>query len=311
MSCSEGADTTYARQLCDEGELEQPWSEERLRAAIPWPKDDDNKYSRGKLLLVAGSDRYPGAACLAARAAQRMGAGYVEAFVPNAEVKRLLLGACPSAVVRLRPDLDLGALAQMKVGRPQAVCIGPGFDGGDDASCDLVAEVLGAVAHPVLVDGGALAFLGRGQAKVALEKRRRAGRVTVVTPHGGEAARLAADYGIAPGEPADTACLLSRALGAVVVLKGPDTYISDGETVVPMREGTSALAKAGTGDVLAGMVAALLAQGVEPMAACILGATLHARAGALAAAALTSIAVLPEDLPDYLPAALRSLAAPK
>ena len=85
------------------------------------------------------------------------------------------------------------------------------------------------------------------------------------------------------------------------------TYVSDGEQVVRMAEGTSALAKAGTGDVLAGMMGALLAQGLDPVDAGVLAATLHARAGRLAAERLTAICVCAEDVIEALPAAIVSL----
>ena len=131
---------------------------------------------------------------------------------------------------------------------------------------------------------------------------------TVITPHAGEAARLAAPLALPTDDPAQLALLLSQAYGVTAMVKGPVTYISDGETIVRMSDGTSALAKAGTGDVLAGMAAALLAQGLVPVDACVLAAALHARAARAAAKRLTSICVTAEDVVAAIPEAIASLS---
>lgn len=298
--------------------LHQPWTEDELRAALPPLAEDANKYSRGVLTVIAGSERYPGAACLASRAGQRAGAGYTE-LVTNKSTGRLALGAYPSLVVHDVEDFDLDALASQ--GKPKrAICIGPGSEPGSEPADKLVVKVLKKAQCPVLVDGGGLGALGSKKARKALAARKASGRATVITPHGGEARRLAASLGLgvkadgsgerdgASWEPCDLSAALSLATGAVVVLKGPDTYIAQGNQVHPMYEGTPALAKAGTGDVLAGIIASLLAQGADPFAAAVLGATLHARAGIAAAQAYADASVTPEDLLETIPAAIRSLA---
>lgn len=267
------------------------------------PADDANKYSRGKLTVVAGSARYPGAAVLAARASQRMGAGYTEVVTAPeaADVARI---ASPSLVVRPFGAWSVKELSATGGGKPCAVCIGPGFEGSDGES-DAVAKVLKRAACPVLVDGGGLAALGSAKAVKQLAKRAEKGLPTVVTPHGGEAARLAKPYSLPTGDPEQLAVGLSLALHAIVVLKGPVTFIADGKRVEAMREGTPALAKAGTGDVLAGMIGALLAQGIEPFDAALAGAALHARAGKAAAERCTDIAVTAEDVIESIPEALQ------
>ncbi len=300
--------------------LHQPWTEDELRAVLPLLAEDANKYSRGVLTVIAGSARYPGAACLASRAGQRAGAGYTE-LVTNKSTGRLALGAYPSLVVHDVEVFDLDALASQ--GKPKrAICIGPGFEPGSEPADKLVVKVLKKAQCPVLVDGGGLGALGSKKARKVLAARKASGRVTVITPHGGEARRLAASLGLGLGvkadglgerggaswEPCDLSAALSLATGAVVVLKGPDTYIAQGNQVHPMYEGTPALAKAGTGDVLAGIIASLLAQGADPFAAAVLGATLHARAGIAAAQAYADASVTPEDLLETIPAAIRSLA---
>ena len=119
---------------------------------------------------------------------------------------------------------------------------------------------------------------------------------------------MAEPLGIATDNQKELACKLALAYGVIAVVKGADTYVSDGETTSCIDEGTPALAKAGTGDVLAGMLGALLAQGLDPFDAAVLAVTLHARAGRIAAERLTDIAVTPEDVIDVLPAAIRAMA---
>ena len=93
----------------------------------------------------------------------------------------------------------------------------------------------------------------------------------------------------------------------IAAVKGPETYVSDGDQVIRMSLGTPALAKAGTGDVLAGMIGALLAQGLDPLDAAVLGATLHAQAGRAAEARLTAICVTAEDVIEAIPQAVIAL----
>ena len=271
-----------------------------LARLLPFPKADAHKYSRGKLAIVGGSASYPGAACLAAYASQRAGAGYTEVWCDPASVD--VVRQCrPSLVVRSWERFAAEPLAPSREGRPVAYAVGSGFDGLPVHAAveeGLVRAAL-EVDAPVLVDGGGLAVLATEPCRGALEARRRAGAPTVVTPHGGEAARLARPLGIDVADPAAAARALACAYGTVVALKGPDTYVSDGSDVVAVTEGTP---------VLAGVIGALLAQGTGALDAAVLGATLHARAGRLAEVRLTSIAVTAEDVIEALPAAIAELA---
>lgn len=277
-----------------------------LIALVPFPADDANKFSRGKLTIAAGSDRYPGAACLAAAASQRMGAGYTE-VVTTKHALAALRASHPSVVARPRATWKLEGLRTIATGRPQALVVGPGFDADDDEGMETVFAALKGCAHPVLVDGGGLDALATKKGRRLLKRRFVKDAPTVVTPHAGEAAHLGAPFGFSMDNPAKLACALSLAYGFVVVLKGPNTFVSDGERSFVVTEGTSALAKAGTGDVLAGMIGALLAQGLGPMQACMLGVTLHARAGSKAARRWTQIGVCAEDVVDGIPDAIRDL----
>lgn len=298
------------------------YAEDELRTLMPRLALDANKYTRGKLVLAAGSAAYPGAACLAAFAAQRAGAGYVE-VVCAPESVGVVQGARPSLVVRSWDAFDPAALTA-DTRHPRACVVGPGFEGNDAWQRSLVLRVVDAAEAPVLVDGGALSALASAEGLAYAHRRATCGRALVLTPHGGEAARLARAARVEPpATPADAASAsvpgvaltsavfardLARAYRCIVALKGPDTFVSDGTVVAAVTEGTAVLAKAGTGDVLAGVIGSLLAQGVDPFGAAVLGATLHARAGCAAAARVGEVSVVPEDVIDALPHVLRALS---
>lgn len=282
---------------------------ERLAALLPGPASDVHKYSRGRLVVIGGAAAYPGAACLAAAASQRMGAGYTEVLCAPESVSAVRAFR-PSLVVRSWEALPPSSFAAARSGRPVAYAVGSGFDAADDASeaKRLVHRALKHAHAPLLVDGGGLATLASDKGRRLMRRRFVNGWPTVITPHAGEAARLAAPLELPTDDQGELARLLALAYGAIAVVKGPDTFISDGDEVVRVDEGTAALAKAGTGDVLAGMLGALLAQGLNPFDASVLAVTLHARAGRLAADRLTAISVIAEDVVAMIPAAIRSVA---
>lgn len=282
------------------------YSDAKLRAAMPELRADANKYTRGKLTVIAGSKRYPGAAALAAVAGQRMGAGYTE-VICSPQAVGVVRVASPSLVVRSWKKLRASDFPCSREGHPAACVVGPGFDPADDACVDATLRALKKTRSPLLVDGGALSILATERGRELLRRRFELGLQTVATPHMGEAARLAAPFSLPTSDPAELSRLLSLAYGAIVLVKGPKSYVSDGEQIAVVSDGSAALAKAGSGDVLAGMIGALLAQGAGPFDACVLGATLHAWAGCAAAADLTETCVVAEDVPRYLPAAIKRL----
>lgn len=282
------------------------YTTDELVALLPLPADDANKYTRGVLAAVVGSERYPGAACLAAYASQRMGAGYTEVFTHPAAVD-LVRGFRPSLVVQPRAALP-ATLPASRPGKPRAYLVGCGFDADDAESAKLVHTLLKRAEAPVLVDGSGLGALASEKGHRLLKRRFLADLPTVITPHAGEAARLACPLGLPTDDPCALARSLSLALGVIAVVKGPVTFISDGEQTVRMAHGTPALAKAGTGDVLAGMIGALLAQGLDALDAAVLGTELHGRAGLAAAARWSTVAVTAEDVIECIPNALAELA---
>ncbi|WP_251178530.1 NAD(P)H-hydrate dehydratase [Adlercreutzia agrestimuris] len=271
------------------------YTKDDLAKLLPFPASDANKYTRGRLIAVVGSAAYPGAACLSARAAERMGAGYVE-VVTDEEAFLPLYLASSSLVVRAWSRFKAATWPQARPAHPVAYLVGSGFDSADEASEQRCRLVLKRAKAPVVVDGGGLDALTSEKVSRVLSQRADDGLITVITPHMGEAARLAKPLGIPTDDPVELACALARVYQVVVLLKGPTSYVSDGQQAFVMDEGSAVLAKAGTGDVLSGMVAALLAQGLQPIDACMLAATLHAYAGSIAAKCLGEISVIASDV---------------
>ena len=277
-----------------------------LADLIPYPSYDANKYSRGRCVLIGGSLSYPGAISLAALASQRMGAGYTEVYTDMAVVGHVQ-AYHPSLVVRSWSTWDTAMLPASTTRKPCAYVIGCGFDLEDPLMPSLVRRILKNIEAPVLVDGSALRILSARKMRTLSAQRFKAKLPTIITPHMGEANALAAIFGLSTREPDELCLQLAQAYGVYCVLKGPDTYISDGEETLVMREGSAALAKAGTGDVLAGMIGALLAQGMEIMDACVLGTSLHARSALCALEDVGEVSLIAEDVINYIPAAIKNL----
>jgi ADP-dependent NAD(P)H-hydrate dehydratase / NAD(P)H-hydrate epimerase len=260
------------------------------RTELPRAKSSGNKYTRGHALLCGG---YPmtGAARMAARAAARIGAGLTTIAVPEIAFS-IYAAALTSIMVRpLKQDGDLTQL--LSDPRFTAFLIGPGA-GVTDATRETVLEIL-AAARPVLLDADAISVFASKTAELARAIR----GPCVMTPHGGEFARL---FDL-PGDKLSRARSAARQSGAVIVLKGADTVVAapDGRAVVNTNAPAS-LATAGSGDVLGGLILGLLAQGMDPFLAAAAGVWVHG-----AAAAAFGPGLLAEDLPDLVPAVLRQL----
>jgi hydroxyethylthiazole kinase-like uncharacterized protein yjeF len=258
-----------------------------IRALLPRPGAESDKYRRGVVGLLAGSDRFGGAVVLATGGAIRGGAGMVR-VVTAATPAQAVRQTWPEAVVTVLQDDDEPA-AVTAAGRVQAWVAGPGM-GTTDAAGERLAAVLGT-SVPVLVDADGLTLLAR-------MKEVAAGRTapTLITPHAGELARLlGADPAGIDAASIDAASIEARRLehasraaaelGVTVLLKGSTTVVASphGQPVLVNPTGTPALATAGSGDVLSGLAGALLAQGLAPAEAGLVAAYLHGLAGRLAA----------------------------
>ena len=248
-----------------------------IAARLPRPGPESDKYRRGVVGVLAGSDRFAGAAVLATGGAVRGGAGMVRvvtASVPAAVVRQ----TWPEAVLTVHPDdgdWDLPG----SVGRVQAWVAGPGMGTGPDAVARLAAVL--ATDLPALVDADGLTILSQHPGLLP----RRA--PTLITPHAGELSRLlGTDAAAIEARRLEHARQAAERLGLTVLLKGSTTVIaSPGDTTALVNPtGTPWLATAGTGDVLSGLAGSLLAQGLEPAWAGAVAAYLHGLAARLAAA---------------------------
>ena len=264
------------------------------------PPVDVHKYSRGVAQLCAGSPEYAGAALLCARAAQRAGAGYTQLFT-DAPIEPLQVAA-PSLVVR---SLDAWEIPDHNT---CALGIGSGFSPGDfHTTYRRLFERTQRYPHCVVVDGGALSFLATEQGKQWAAVRARNGFPTIITPHVGEAARLLASISDDAPQPSTSCTLeqdayrLSQYFSCCVCLKSSNTVIAYQNSIATLTNGGVELAKAGTGDVLMGIITALCSQQLAPFDAALSGAYLHALAGKLAAEQGDMVSVIPEDIIAALP----------
>ena len=269
-----------------------------VRAALPKRREDGHKGAFGKLLIVGGAVGYTGAPYLAAAAAVRSGCGLVYLGVPE-RIWAVEAVKCASAMPFPLPDdgteLTLAALAPIrdKLKGCDVLALGPGL--GRRGGHAVVGTLLRETEQPIVLDADGLNALSHNLRSLDARK----GRVTVLTPHEGELARL---LGISLDELArrdrvETAREFAVAHGCVLVRKGHRTLIAlpDG-TVLENTCGGSALSKGGSGDVLTGLIASLLAQGAQPEQAAGCGVWLHARAGDILSERMTPYCVTPEDV---------------
>lgn len=264
------------------------------RDGLPPERIEQHKYSRGHTLAVAGGPGKGGAARLAARAALRAGAGLAtlgvsdEARIENAaRLDVVMIRACNGAS-------DLTNLLSDK--RFTSVVIGPGLGTGTAAAEQVLAALDGAA--PVIIDADALTVFAGRRNDLFAAIRARPEREVILTPHAGEFARLFLRAGKAPSKLAATRAAAAES-GAVVVYKGPDTIIagpSASDLTAINCTGTPWLATAGSGDVLAGLIAGLAAKGTSAFYAACAGVWTHGRAAELFGPGLVS-----DDLSEMMP----------
>ncbi|HUY11160.1 MAG TPA: NAD(P)H-hydrate dehydratase, partial [Candidatus Dormibacteraeota bacterium] len=270
--------------------------DDSFRALAPQRDARADKRGSGSVLVVAGSEQFPGAAILCARAAMRAGAGYVTLAAPKAAVATLRAHLVEEVVVELPADSSAALDLLLDIERRNsALAIGPGL-GLDAATGELVTALLSRTSLPAVVDASALFHLAK-----RLEPLR--GRPVLLTPHAGEFARLSGEGTVAQGARATRLRSFVERTGVTTLLKGRDTLVDDGTLTYVNPSGTNALATAGSGDVLTGIVAALLARGCSPHLAGALGAFWHGRAGQLALER-RHIGVIASDIFDALGGAL-------
>ncbi len=260
---------------------------ELLPERSPW----GNKGTFGKVLLIAGSVNMAGAAVLAARAAYRMGAGMVKVITPG-ENRTILQGAVPEALLGTPEDLE-GSLEWADV-----IAVGPGIGRGNTAR-EMLEKALRQSLLPLLIDADGLNLLSEDrELRSLLSEQGRRGRSVILTPHVGELSRLTGKtVSEIKEDPAGCCSELAMELQAVVAAKDARTFIAkSGEPICVNLSGCSGLATAGSGDVLAGMIAGLLAQGMDACRAACVGVYLHGRAGERISAGIGEHACMAGDL---------------
>ena len=279
-------------------------SDENEVISLPYRTDDGNKGTFGTVTVVGGCENYIGAPLLSGKAAYRMGCGLVEMIVPDV-VRNCGAGSLPEAIWNC-DAYENGIIPEHK--QQMAAVIGPGFGQSPESVEHLAGFIQCASEHHAmtLIDADALNILSKEPKWYnAIPED------CVLTPHPGEMSRLcgtsipAIQY-----DRRDTALYCAKRWHQVVLLKGAFTVIAapDGRIRI-LTYCTSALATAGSGDVLSGVIAGLGAQGMKPYEAACLGADLHARAGLLAAEHFgNKYSVMASDIINFLPAAINEVA---
>ena len=274
---------------------------ESVLAILPDRAVDAHKGDFGKILLLCGSKGYTGAAYLAAMGALRSGAGLVFLGVPES-IYAIEAVKLNEAIVFSLPDeagkLSAAAIPEIMKRLPKmdAILIGPGLGQGR-GTFEVVKAVLEYAACPVVLDADGINL-------IASHKDIVRGRTapTILTPHGGEFARLGGN----PEEDRRTAAeAMAQELNCVILLKGHHTVITNGTATYINPTGNPGMAVGGSGDVLAGVITALLGQGIEPLKAAACGAWLHGAAGDCCAAEIGQYGMLPSDMLRVLPRLLK------
>ena len=280
--------------------------------SLPTRPTDAHKGSFGRVLVIGGSRGMSGAPSLAGLGALRGGAGLVYVAVPS-EILPIVAAIEPSYLtIPLATDEEHGCLSadgltglRKACDGKDAIAIGPGL-GTSRGVTSIVATLFAELPQPMVMDADALNVLA-ASGGVGRRSPNTAGP-RILTPHPGEFARLIGrDIATVQSQRAKLAAEFAAAHGVIVLLKGQGTVITDGDRVAINRTGNPGLATGGSGDVLTGLIAALLAQGLEPFEAAQLGAHLHGLAGDLAAAELSQPGLIASDLPRFLAAAWRRM----
>lgn len=288
----------------------QSWELMSTLPALPPRCPDAHKGSFGRVLIVAGSRGMSGAACLAGCSALRGGAGLVTVATPRG-VQPVVAGYEPSYLTMSLPEDDQGRLSREALPElldalthQTAAAWGPGLGRSHDLN-ELASMVFRSATLPMVFDADGLNALSvrpdawAGPLPVAPR---------VLTPHPGEFSRLTGlEVDAIAARREETAVNFAAQHQVVVLLKGPETVITDGYQLALNPTGNSGMATGGTGDVLTGLIAALLAQQMPAFEAAQLGAYLHGLAGDIATSELSNPGLIASDLPRYVALAWRHM----
>lgn len=298
----------YAARFGDESRPSGPFALSLAEAGdtpLPRRSPHTHKYSFGRALLFGGCRGYTGAPVLAANACERSGAGLTHLLVPES-IYPVAAARCDGAVVTPLPADAFGgfspkaaASAASLLGNADSCCVGPGLGRGEGAAA-LVETVLRYVRCPLILDADALAVCAGDPGLLAAYPA-----PVILTPHEGEFARMGGDT--SSGRLAGALAFTSEHDNVILILKGHGTLVCRAGEAVVNPTGTPAMAKGGSGDVLAGMLAALAGQGFDPWFAARCAVYLHGLAGEIARDRLGEYCVTPSDLIAALPEAFRAV----
>ena len=270
--------------------------------SLPPRVEESHKGSYGRVLIIAGGRGMSGAAALAGMGALRGGAGLVYLATP-ASIAPIVAGMEPSYLVAMLPEDEQGLLATTPLDEAlsallpdkDALAIGPGL-GQSPAIERLIIQLYRTGSAPLVCDADALNALAHSRPNFV-----RPAGPRVLTPHPGEFARLlGTDTKSVQADREGLAVDFARRQGVVLLLKGHRTIITDGARIAINETGNSGMASGGCGDVLTGLIAALIGQGMSPFDAAQLGAHLHGLAGDIAAKRLSRPGLIASDLPWHL-----------
>lgn len=273
---------------------------EQVLSILPDRAADAHKGDFGKILLLCGSKGYTGAAYLAAMGALRSGAGLVFLGVPESiyaieaiKLNEAIVFSLPEEDGKLSADAVPAILERLP--KMDAVLIGPGL-GQSNGVLRVVKAILEQTDCPVVLDADGINLIAGHKDIVR-------GRTapTILTPHAGEFGRLGGN----PEERTVAAEAMAKDLGCILLLKGHHTVITDGGTTYINTTGNPGMAVGGSGDMLAGIITALLGQGIAPLEAAACGAWLHGAAGDICAAEIGQYGMLPTDMLNVLPRLLK------
>ncbi len=279
----------------------------KLPQAFLRRRADTHKGDYGRVLVLGGSIGLTGAPVLSALGALRAGAGLVTVGVPEA-IYFIVASKLTEAMVHPLPESPSGTLSVISIpkllslaAKADVLAVGPGLSQEPPARA-FAHRLLSAVNLPIVLDADGLnAFSGKDRAKLWKHQA-----PLVLTPHPGEMARLIGEsIGTIQRNRKKIASQVAKEMKAVVVLKGHQTVIASPTSVAVNNTGNPGMASGGVGDVLTGIIAALIGQGLDPFAAAKTGVTVHGLAGDLAAHRVGQVGLIASDLLDSLPDALR------
>ncbi len=279
-------------------------------AALPPRAPDYHKGNSGRILVIAGSAGMTGAGGMVSLACLRAGAGVVLWAIPRSlnaigeslclEIMTLPIPDTPSGA----PSMDAREILVEAARETDCVVLGPGLPVAGDTG-ELMRLLIPEIYPPLIVDGGAFSAIGTDM--MIFRKRQ---SPTIITPHPGEMGRITGKTVIeVQDKRREFAVKYAKLSGAVVALKGHGTIVTNGQDVYVNESGNPGMSTAGSGDVLCGVVAALVGQGLDAFSATKLGVYLHGLAGDVAEQELGQHGVIASDIISSLPPAFKAYAA--